>query len=63
MVTTDSIRFKNKLTAGACTGMRGAKRAGAQAAARDVYRRTARRLAAELRAAGMVLESNDGWER
>lgn len=48
---------------GACTGVRGAKRASAQEAARDVYKRTARRLTVELRAAGMVLESNDGWER
>lgn len=46
-----------------CAGMRGAKRADAQAGARDVYRRAAKRLAAELRAAGVELESNQGWER
>ncbi|CAM9126272.1 unnamed protein product, partial [Laminaria digitata] len=44
-------------------GMRGAKRADAQAETRDVHRRTAKRLAAELRAAGVELESNQGWER
>ena len=46
-----------------CLGMREAKRANAQAEARDVYRRTAKRLAAGLRAAGVELESNQGWER
>lgn len=44
-------------------GLRAAKRAEAQAASRDVYRRATKRFATELRAAGMVLESDEGWAR
>ncbi|CBN78026.1 hypothetical protein Esi_0082_0041 [Ectocarpus siliculosus] len=44
-------------------GIRAAKRAEAQAASREVYRRAAERFAAELLGAGMALDSDDGWER
>lgn len=44
-------------------GMRAARRAEAQAASRDVYRKAVRRLAAELRGAGMALESEESWTR
>lgn len=47
----------------ALLGLRRAKRAGAQLAARGVYWAAARRLADEMSAAGIVLESHDGWTR
>ncbi|CAM9493322.1 unnamed protein product [Ectocarpus fasciculatus] len=44
-------------------GIRAAKRAEAQAASREVYRRATERFAGELLGAGMALDSDEGWER
>ncbi|CAM9155421.1 unnamed protein product [Scytosiphon promiscuus] len=44
-------------------GLRAAKRAEALVATRNVYRGATERFAAELRGAGMVLESDEGWNR
>lgn len=45
-------------------GLRGAKRAGAQLATRRVHKAAARRLAAEMQAAGIMIPgSDDAWKR
>lgn len=58
-----ALRVAGFIVVKTATGVRGAKRTEAQLASREKYRKAGRMFASQMTAAGMALDSDEGWAR